>query len=79
MGRAKIRSIEPSSSQSNARLINLFQNQSGTVIFLALDKVPEEVASKLKEKSVFAVTGIVTRARMIGSHCEISLSYQTAG
>jgi multidrug efflux pump subunit AcrA (membrane-fusion protein) len=78
VGSAKIRSIEPSSSQSNARLINLFRNQSGTVVFLALDKVPREVASKLKKKSNFAITGIVTRARMIGSHCEINLSYQTA-
>jgi hypothetical protein len=78
VGSAKIRTIEPSSSQLNTRLIRLFHKQSSTVIFLALDKVPEAVASKLQERSDFAITGIVTRAQMIGSHCEISLSYQTA-
>ena len=78
VGSAKIRTIEPSSSQLNTRLIRLFDKKSSTVIFLALDKVPEAVASKLQERSDFAITGIVTRAQMIGSHCEISLSYQTA-
>lgn len=78
VGSAKIRTIEPSSSQLNTRLIKLFHKQSSTVIFLALDKVPEAVASKLQERSDFAITGIVTRAQMIGSHCEISLSYQIA-
>jgi hypothetical protein len=78
VGSAKIRTIEPSSSQLNTRLIRLFHKQSSTVIFLALDKVPEAVASKLQERNDFAITGIVTRAQMIGSHCEISLSYQTA-
>ena len=78
VGSAKIRTIEPSSSQLNTRLIKLFHKQSSTVIFLALDKVPEVVASKLEERNDFAITGIVTRAQMIGSHCEISLSYQTA-
>jgi hypothetical protein len=48
------------------------------VISLTLHEVPEEVAAKLKEKSDFAITGIVTSAQMIGAYCEVSLSYQTA-
>jgi TPR repeat protein len=78
VGKARIESIEPSASQSNTRLIRLIQEQSGTVISLTLHEVPEEVAAKLKEKSDFAITGIVTSAQMIGAYCEVSLSYQTA-
>ena len=78
MGKARIESIEPPPSQLNTQLIRLFQKQSSTVISLALHKVPKEVAAKLKAKSDFAVTGIVTSAQMIGSNCEISLSYQPA-
>ena len=78
VGKARIESIEPSASQSNTRLIRLIQEQSGTVISLTLHEVPEELAAKLKEKSDFAITGIVTSAQMIGAYCEVSLSYQTA-
>ena len=78
VGKARIESIEPSASQSNTRLIRLIQEQSDTVISLTLHEVPEEVAAKLKEKSDFAITGIVTSAQVIGAYCEVSLSYQTA-
>lgn len=78
VGKAWIESIEPPPSQSNTRLVRLTRKQSSTVISLALHKVPEEVAAKLKAKNDFAVTGIVTSAQMIGSNCEISLRYQLA-
>jgi len=78
VGKARIESIEPPTSQSNTQLVRLAQKQSTTVISLALHKVPKEVAAKLKAKSNFAVTGIVTSAQMTGSNCEISLSYQSA-
>ena len=78
VGKARIESIEPPPSQSNTQLVRLTQKQSNTVISLALYEVPKEVAVKLKAKSDFAVTGIVTSAQMIGSNCEISLRYQLA-
>ena len=78
VGKARIESIEPSVSHSNTRLIRLIQEQSDTVISLILNEVPEEVAAKLKERSDFAITGIVTSAQMIGAYCEINLNYQTA-
>jgi hypothetical protein len=77
VGKARIESVEPPPSQSNTQLVRLTQKQSNTVISLALHKVPKEVAAKLKAKSNFVVSGIVTSAQMIGSDCEISLSYQS--
>lgn len=78
VGKAKIESIEPSASQTNSRLIRLIQEQFDAVISLTLHEVPEEVAAKLKERSNFAITGIVMSAQMIGAYCEVSLSYQAA-
>jgi len=78
VGKAKIESIEPPSTQTNTQLIRLIRLQSSAVISLALHKVPQEIAAKLKEKSDFAVTGVVTNAQMTGSNCEISLMYQPA-
>jgi len=78
VGKAKIESIEPPSTQTNTQLIRLIRLQSSAVISLALHKVPQEIAAKLKEKSDFAFTGVVTNAQMTGSNCEISLMYQPA-
>ena len=77
VGKATIETIEPPSA-SNTQLVRLMQQNSGAGISLSLHRVPWEITAKLVEQSKFAISGIITSAKMVGSNCNISLDYQPA-
>jgi len=77
-GNAKIDTIGPTASTSGTRLLKLTNKQFDAVISLALQGVPKEVAKGLKAGGDFRVTGIVGHSEMIGSDCELTLTYQSA-
>lgn len=75
VGKATIETIEPPSA-SNTQLVRLVQQKSDAGIFLALRGVPREITVKLVEQSKFAISGIITSAKMVGSNCNVGLDYQ---
>ena len=77
-GNAKIDTIGPTASTSGTRLLKLTNKEFDAVISLTLQRVPKEVAKGLKAGRDFRVTGIVGDSQMIGSDCELTLTYQSA-
>jgi len=77
-GTAVIDTIGPTSSTSATRLLRLTNKEFDAVITLTLQGVPKEVAKGLKRGGDFRVTGIVGHSQMIGSNCDLSLTYQSS-
>jgi len=77
-GNAKVDTIGLTSSTSGTRLVKLTNEQFDAVISLTLHDVPKEVAKALKAGRDFRVTGIVGLSQMIGSNCDLSLTYQSS-
>jgi hypothetical protein len=77
-GNAKIDTIGPTASTSATRLLKLTNKEFNAVISLTLQGVPKEVAKGLKAGGDFRVTGIVGHSEMIGSDCDLNLTYQSA-
>jgi hypothetical protein len=75
-GSAKVDTIGPTASTSATRLLKLTNKEFDAVISLTLRGVPKDVAKGLKAGADFRVTGIVGHSEMIGSNCDLNLTYQ---
>lgn len=78
VGIAEVRTIGLAASKLNIYSIKLIYQKSQTMISLALNGVPKDIATELKEGVNFGVSGIVEHSRMSGSNCDITLTYRPA-
>ena len=75
-GTAIIDTIGSSPSRPGAHLIRLTNSKYDTLLFITLDGVPKEVAKGLKEEGDIEIMGIVEDSQIIGSNCDVILTYQ---
>lgn len=78
-GSAKIDTIGDSPSKSGTHLIRLTNSQFDTLLFITLDEVPKEVARQLKEDDNYEISGVIEDSQIIGSNCDVILTYLSNG
>jgi len=78
-GSAKIDTIGGSPSKPGTHLIRLTNSQFDTLLFITLDEVPKEIARQLKEDDNYEVRGVIEDSQIIGSNCDVILTYPSNG